>query len=280
MNPPDLSRKTILLVNDDGIDAEGIQALRHEMADVCNLLVVAPLTERSGSGCGLTVDREIAVEKREENGRVWGYAVDGTPADCVKFALVVLGNKRPDLVLSGVNRGSNVGNSVWYSGTVAGAMEATLLGLRAFAVSLSYEGIPSGLHFETGARITRELVPWLLTQPWEPRTLWNLNVPNLPFEEVDGVRCTYQGTSFFVDNFTLERTHNGREIYRNVGQSFELTPDASWSDDQAVARGSASLTLLDMDLSVRLPPTARQALEREWNQLVFSRPGIKDPASR
>lgn len=273
---PDLSTTKVLITNDDGIDAGGIQALRRELEPVCRVLVVAPHSERSGSGCGLSVDREIAVEERAENGRIWGYAVDGTPADCVKFGTLVLEEFKPDLVLSGVNRGSNLGNSVWYSGTVAGAMEATLLGLRAMAISLAFDFEEQRYNFATAARITRELLPWLLAQRWQPRTFWNLNVPNIAFERVRGVRFTHQGTSFFVDNFTLERAENGRSIYKNVGQELRKSPEPEYSDDLVIDSGAASLSLLNMDLTIGLPPAAREALEREWNQLVFGRPGLKE----
>jgi 5'-nucleotidase len=278
---PDAKNARILLTNDDGIDATGLQTLRRQLEGRCDLLVVAPRSERSGSGCGLSVGSEIAVEPRvDADGRTWGYAVDGTPADCVKFAFKALNGYRPDLVLSGINRGSNYGNSVWYSGTVAGAMEATLLGFRAMAVSLAHEWEPTTLHFGTAATMTVELIPWLLAQTWQPRTFWNLNVPNLPFERCEGVRCTRQGTSFYVDNFRVVRSEGTRDIYLNIGQSLQESAEPLHSDDAAVDAGAASLSLLKMDLTVELPRPAAEALEREWNQLVFNRPGIKDPSTR
>lgn len=274
-------RPRLLLVNDDGIDAPGIQALRRALAPHYDTLVVAPTSERSGSGCGLSVNREMAVHKRiGDNGEIWGYAVDGTPADCVKFPIMTIEGYEPDLVLSGVNRGSNLGNSVWYSGTVAGAMEATMLGLRAMAVSLSFVGEPDVWHFDAGARLALGLVPWLLAQTWEPRTFWNLNLPNIPFEEIGGVRFSRQGISFYVDNFSVSRVEGETHYYLNVGERLEESPHPPHSDDLVIEAGDASLSLLKMDLSVDLPPAAREALEREWNQLVFDRPGRLDPRPR
>ncbi len=271
----DLSKSRILLVNDDGIDAPGIRALRDAVGNHYDVRVVAPLQEQSGSGCGLTVHSEFAVEKRGE--RDW--AVDGTPADCVKFALMALDGYRPDLVLSGINNGGNMGNSVFYSGTVAGAMEATFFGLRALAVSLSHRR-DGHRHFETAAEVVRDLIPWLLTHAPEPRTFWNLNVPNVPFGDLKGLRYTHQGTSFYTDEFAVEREENGRLWYRNVGTHSVLTPEPSNSDDLVVDGDAASLSLLRMDLSVDLPGAAREAMEREWNQFVFGKPDVREPGTR
>lgn len=269
----DLSGARILLVNDDGIDAPGIAAMEAALVGKCDLRVVAPLTEKSGAGCGLTVHHEFAVERRDAEGRRW--AVDGTPADCVKFALMALDGYRPDLVLSGINNGGNMGNSVYYSGTCAGAMESTFFGVRALATSLAHRKEPHK-HFDTAARVVRDLVPWLLAQTWQPRTFWNLNVPNIPFEKLDGVRLTSHGTSFYTDEFAVWREENGRQWYKNVGSHLVFSPEPSDSDDLALEASAASLSLLDMNMTVPMAPAAREALEREWNQLVFGRPGVRE----
>jgi 5'-nucleotidase len=268
----------VLLVNDDGIDAPGIQALRHEIDPVCDLLVVAPMSERSGAGCSLSLNHEMAVERRLDGDRHWGWAVDGTPADCVKFALTALGGYRPDIVLSGINRGRNVGNSIWYSGTVAGAFEATMFGLRAMAVSLAAFRAPVN-HFESAAILTRRLLPWLVTQQWKPRTLYNLNVPNLPYQELKGVRVAVQGTSFFADEFQLNREEGGTLYYRNVGEHLVLSPEPNNSDDRLVDANHPALSMLSMDLTVPMPEAAGEALEREWNQLAFGQPGVHEPGT-
>ncbi len=260
----DLSKTRILLVNDDGIDAPGINCLYETIKDHYDVQVVAPLQEMSGSGCGLTVHEEFEVERRGER----NWAVDGTPADCVKFALMALDGYRPDLVLSGINNGGNMGNSVFYSGTVAGAMESAFFGLKALAVSLSHKK-DSHRCFETAARVVKELVPWLLTSPQEPRTFWNLNVPNIVFDDLRGIRYTHHGTSFYTDEFAVVREIDGRLWYKNVGTHSVLTPEPSNSDDLAVDADSASLSLLKMDLTVDLPEIARKTMEKTWDKRVF-----------
>lgn len=273
MSAVDLSKVRILLVNDDGIDAPGIAAMEAALAGRCDLRVVAPMNEKSGAGCGLTVHHEFQVERRSADGRRW--AVDGTPADCVKFALMALDGYRPDLILSGINNGGNMGNSVYYSGTVAGAMEATFFGVRALAVSLSHKKEPFR-HFDAAARVVRDLAPWLLAQTWQPRSFWNLNVPNIPFDALKGIRLTSHGTSFYTDEFALSREENGRLWYKNVGTHIVFSPEPSDSDDLALESAAASLSLLDMNMTTPLPPSAREALEREWHQLVFGTPGVRE----
>lgn len=262
-----ISSANILLVNDDGIDAPGIQALRRELEPHCNLRVVAPYGERSAAGCSLSLSHEIAVRERFEDGRRWGWSVNGTPADCVKFALTALDGYRPDLVLSGINRGQNVGNSIWYSGTVAAALEATMFGMRAMAVSLGAFRAEV-LHFDSAARLVRGLIPWLLDQPWQQRTLWNLNVPNCPLAEIRGIRFAHQGTSFFVDNFAFSRSEEGVAYYRNVGEHLQLTPEPTNSDDLVLEAGSAALSLLNIDLTIEVPDVAARALEARWDDCL------------
>lgn len=269
-NPP-----KILLVNDDGIDAPGLQTLRRHIQDHCDLLVVAPMSERSGAGCSLSLNDEMAVEERTQDGKTWGWSVDGTPADCVKFAMTALPGYDPDLVISGINRGRNVGNFIWYSGTVAGALEATMFGKRAMAVSLAAFK-DDAYHFQGAAEITLSLIPWLMSQTWRPRTLWNLNTPNIPLEEVQGIRATHQGTTYFVDEFAFSREENGVRYYRNAGNHVVGSEVAENDDDSVLKRGFASLSFLTTDLTIDVTPAASEALEREWNQLAFGRPGIKE----
>jgi 5'-nucleotidase len=264
-------RAKILLTNDDGIDAPGMVAMRAAMADSGHdVLVVAPAGERSATGCGLSIVKELRVAaRRDESGAVWGYSVDGLPADCVKFAATSIGGWRPDLVLSGVNRGYNGGNSIFYSGTVGCAIEATFFGLRAMAVSLSYrkEQLPT-LRFEGAARIAAALVPWLLSQGWRPRSFWNLNVPNIPAEDMGPIRYAHQGTSFYRDDFRMDRDEGDTRIFRNMGETLVRTPDRSDSDDHVIDRGSPALTMLSIDLTVDLPPAAAESLEHEWQRLL------------
>lgn len=250
----------ILLANDDGIDAPGIRALHAELRAHFDVLVVAPMRERSGAGCSLSLSNEMEVQTRSDAGKIWGYAVDGTPADCVKFAITALDGYRPDFVLSGINRGSNVGNSVFYSGTVAATIEATFFGLPAMAVSLACWGQPEAFYADS-AKVVHKLLPWLLAQRHEPRTLWNLNLPNKRLSEFGKLRLTSHGTSFFVDDFKLYREEGDVRYYRNVGEKLVKGDSGPTSDDVLFGGEEISLSLLRTDLTMVIPPVALAALE-------------------
>lgn len=257
----------ILLANDDGIDAPGILTLHEELKDDFDVLVVAPKRERSGAGCSLSLSSEMEVIPRVENGRTWGYMVDGTPADCVKFALTTIPDYKPDFVLSGINRGMNVGNSVFYSGTVAAAIEATLFGYHAMACSLACWGHPVPF-YEDAARVVHHLLPWLLAQDPEPRTLWNLNIPNLHLHELGHIRLTSHGTSFFTDEFELYRQEGSSQFYRNIGTKLVNCAKREDADDRIVVQGDISLSLLRTDLTVEMPRSAARGLEKVWQDLM------------
>ncbi len=258
----------LLLVNDDGIDAPGLQALRRALAGTYEVLVAAPLYEKSGAGCSLSLSNEMEIAARRENGQLWGYSIDGTPADCVKFALTELRTRHgfePDLVLSGINRGLNAGNSVFYSGTVAAAIEATLYGSRAMACSLSCWGHPVPF-YEDAARAVEALVPWILRAPMPPRTVWNLNIPNARFGGgLPPLRLTNHGTSFYADDFELYRQEGDRLYYRNVGTHLTACALSEDSDDRCVSNGELSLSLLRTDLSCSPPQGYAEDLQGYWN---------------
>lgn len=262
-----MTEKTkVLLTNDDGIDAPGLQALRRAISPHVDLLAVAPLSERSGAGCSLSLANEMRVEPRVEGARTWGYGVDGTPADCVKFALSAIENYRPDFVLSGINNGMNAGNSVFYSGTVAGAIEATLFGIPAMACSLACWGHPIPF-YEEAAHVVATLLPWVTKQEYEPRTLWNLNIPNRKLDEMGAIRLASHGTSFFADQFKLYREEESARYYKNVGTRLEACRVKEDSDDRVVEQGDVALSLLRTDLTVDVPHAASHSLESHWNHL-------------
>ncbi len=262
----------ILLTNDDGVGEPGIEALRFALEDIAEILVVAPLNQRSGSGCGLTVGRALEVRDGHD-GRARIIAVDGTPVDCVKFA-ASLEDFKPDLVISGINAGINAGNSVFYSGTVAGAVEAAMLGQKGIAVSLA-TWTTGDECFETAAHVMRGLLPWLLEKPWEPRTFWNLNVPSIAREELRGVRFATVGDSRYVDKWSEAADADGRAMFTNYGTAFEPSNGPDHSDDLLVAEGWAALSLLRLDISVELPPMARKALELQWaNHMAEVQPAV------
>ncbi len=258
----------LLLVNDDGIDAPGLQALRRALEGRYDVLVAAPRYEKSGAGCSLSLSNEMEVVPRREQGRLWGYSVDGTPADCVKFALNELRSRHdfePDLVLSGINRGLNAGNSVFYSGTVAAAIEATLYGYPAMACSLSCWNHPVPF-YEDAARVVAALVPWILRAPLPERSVWNLNIPNTRFGDgLPALQLTSHGTSFYADDFELYRQEGDRLYYRNVGTHLTACALSAESDDRCVANGELSLSLLRTDLTYPLPESFGADLQSFWN---------------
>jgi 5'-nucleotidase len=255
------AKTKILLTNDDGIDAPGIRALRDALKDSHDVLVVAPMYEKSGAGCSLSLSSEMEVDTRkDESGAIWGYAVNGTPADCVKFAMRTRSDFRPDIVLSGMNRGMNIGNSIFYSGTVAGAIEATLYGFKAVACSIQWLG-REVVHFEDACSVVRDLVPWFVEQPLQPRTLWNINFPNVKLKEMGEVRITSHGTSFFEDEFELYRRDGEKLFYRNIGSKMVACALKDDADDRAVMKGDISLSLLKLDLTTPIPQETVSSLK-------------------
>ncbi len=265
-----MSRKArILLTNDDGISAPGIQALFRALDKVFDVLVAAPLYEKSGAGCSLSLADEMQVIPQKHNDRTWGYAVDGTPADCVKFAMSAVKDFEPDFVLSGINNGMNAGNSIFYSGTVAGAIEATLYGYPAMACSLACWGEREP-HFDDAAQVVRGLMPWLLDQDPEPRTLWNLNLPNRRFKDFKGIRLSSHGTAFFADEFELYREEDDQRFYKNVGSKLVACAVNDDSDDRVVKQGYVSLSLLRTNLTVPMPRAAVKSLEASWRDFFHS----------
>lgn len=266
------TRPKILLTNDDGIDAPGIRALHAAIRGEYDVLVVAPMYEKSGAGCSLSLSNEMEVRPRRDDDVVWGHAVDGTPADCVKFAVTALADFQPDFVLSGINRGMNVGNSVFYSGTVAGAIEGTLFGFPAMACSLAmnFHKVETA-HYDAAAQVVKALLPWLLKQRTEPRTLWNLNIPNRPLSKLGAIRFTSHGTSFFADEFARYREEENAVFYKNVGSKLMACARNEDADDRIVTAGDISLSLLRTDLTVDPGAAARAALEKEWNGLLGRR---------
>ena len=197
----------ILISNDDGIDAAGIEALATHIEQLAKITIVAPDRDRSGASNSLTLDQPIRILSHRDN----RYRVAGTPTDCVHLALTGLLEKEPDMVVSGINRGANLGDDVIYSGTVAAAMEGRFLGLPAIAVSLAFEGKPS--HFESAGRAVVELIERLLLDPLPADTILNVNVPDLPWSEIKGYEVTRLGHRHRAEPFVLQEDPRGRPVY-------------------------------------------------------------------
>lgn len=234
----------LLLTNDDGIDAAGLHALERAMSRLGTIYTVAPQVEQSSKGHGFSLHAPVRVEPRGE--RRW--SVTGTPADCAYVALHGILPVRPQLVVSGVNHGSNLGGDVFYSGTVAAAMEATFQGYLALAVSLHRHGDQPYTHFDAAAEIAASLVEQLVERGLPSRTCLNLNVPDLPREQIRGVRVAAQGWRHYEASVDVRTDPRGKAYYWLGGAhtSFEDLPD---TDGPLVERGWATLTPLHADLT-------------------------------
>ena len=231
----------ILVSNDDGYDAPGITALAAALSSLAEITVVAPSRNRSATSNSITVDRALRITQAD-NGF---YFVDGTPADCVHLAVTGFLDFRPDLVVSGVNDGANLGDDTIYSGTVAAAMEGYLLGIPSIAVSLAAR---PATRFDTAAQVARDIVARYQTST--PSTPWllNVNVPNVPYAELKGIRTVRLGKRHQAEPAVKAVNEKGEAEYRvgPVGKAADAGPD---TDFGTVAEGYASVTPLSVDLT-------------------------------
>lgn len=242
----------VLLTNDDGIYAPGIDALYHAVLRVAEVAVIAPDAERSASGHAITLTTPLRVQEARRHSAVFGFSVDGTPADCVKIGVKTLLKRRPDFVLSGINRGGNTGTDVIYSGTVSAATEGTILGIPSIAISLaSFERADYG----PAARFAVRLLQFLKRHRLPRNVMLNVNVPALPERQIRGVALTRQGTGRFEETFT-KRVDPRAQVYYWLGGDRRddlSTPD---TDDAALKARMISVTPLHYDLTSRNELTA------------------------
>ncbi len=236
----------ILLCNDDGIHAPGISALYQAVRDLGEVRIVAPESERSAVGHAITLSNPLKTKQVMKNGELFGYSVDGTPADCVKLAVSALLDEKPDLIISGINLGPNAGISVIYSGTVSAATEGTILGIPSMAVSINTFTDPV---WETAGQIARRMAARLLEKGLPPDTLMNVNVPNLPLDQIRGYRVTRMGRSRFVEIFHRRTDPRGNEYYWMDGEMQMLDDMAHNTDLRALEEGYVSLTPIWFDLT-------------------------------
>jgi 5'-nucleotidase len=245
----------ILLSNDDGYRAKGLRSLREALAGVAPLTTVAPDRNRSGASHSLTLDVPLRVQQYEPDS--W-FVINGTPTDCVHLAITGLFDFEFDMVVSGVNDGANLGDDVLYSGTVAAAIEGRCLGLPTIAVSLVPDSGPAR-HFDTAARIARELVLRLQSHSLHHSLILNVNVPDLPWEELRGIEVTRLGNRHRAEPATRGQDPRGRPVYW-VGMAGTGQDAGPGTDFHAVAAGFVSVTPLQVDL------TRHAALDtlRDW----------------
>jgi len=240
----------VLVSNDDGVDAPGIRVLAERLGAVGQVTVVAPDRDRSGASNSLTLDAPIRA-LRMDNGY---YRVAGTPTDCVHLALAGLLDHEPDIVVSGINNSANLGDDVIYSGTVSAAMEGRFLGLPAIAVSLVSKD-HHGEHYDCAARAVLMLMERLLVDPLPADTILNVNVPDLPWDEVAGFEVTRLGNRHRAEACIPQRDPRGRQWWW-IGPAGAAADAGAGTDFHAVRTGNISITPIHVDL------TRYQALEQ------------------
>ena len=246
----------ILLTNDDGIHAPGIAAMHRALDGLGEVMTVAPLTVQSATGHGITFYEPLMCEEIVVNDEMTGCAVDGRPADCVKVALRALWEKRygagstPDLVVSGMNSGANIGINVIYSGTVAAAVEAAFLGVPAIAVSL-HIGNPAATRYDRAATIARAIIDKVLEFPIDPHSVINVNVPRTESDDrpMPAIRVVDMNQAAGSSSYECRQSPDGRDYYWACGSGIEFDRTASGSDVEALLAGNATITPLNYDLT-------------------------------
>jgi len=247
---------SILITNDDGIEAPGILALAEAMRPLGVVVVAAPAGNRSGVSHAVTSDRPIAVEESVRGGQKW-FAIHATPATCVRLAVESLLPARPDIVLSGINRGENLGTVTFYSATVGSAREAAFLGLPALAVNLAAD---DGMDYSTAASVTAEIVRALGPSGIAKGTFLNVNIPALPRDGLRGIRLTRQDTRAPIDIF--EKAVSPRGAIEYLPGWAHLEPGDEGTDIWAVRNGYISVSVFGLDQSAAAPPAAALAIKR------------------
>jgi 5'-nucleotidase len=231
----------ILLSNDDGYFAPGITLLAEMLSPFAEITVVAPERDRSGASNSLTLDRPLTV--RRAQGRV--HFVNGTPTDCVHLAVTGLLKELPDIVISGINHGANMGDDTIYSGTVAAATEGFLLGIPSIAISLVADG---GGHFRTAGRVAVDLVTRFQQRPFREPVLLNVNVPDVEHGELRGMQITRLGRRHKAEPVVKSKTPRGETVYW-IGAAGTAQDAGEGTDFHAIANSRVSVTPLQVDLT-------------------------------
>jgi len=247
MRPKQTPRLHVLISNDDGIDAPGLEALVREVREFAHVTVVAPDRQQSAVGHAITMNFPLRVVPHKKGSEFFGYAVTGTPADAVKLGVGCLLKRRPDMVLSGVNHGSNTAISVIYSGTVSAATEGTILGIPSIAISLTTH---READFTYAAKFGARLVRTVARHGLPRGTLLNVNIPAIPEAKIRGVRVTRQGASVWDDSFEVRRDPANREYFWLTGR-LKVTDTKPDVDEVAVRQRYVSITPIRYDLTDR-----------------------------
>lgn len=231
----------ILVTNDDGVHAPGLIVLAKTLKSLGRTVIMAPDRERSAVGHALTLHRPLFAEELRED----VFSLNGTPTDCVAIAVKKVLPRPPDLVVSGINRGGNFGHDITYSGTVSAALEGTLLGIPSIAVSLDAD---SHFHYQDAAKVAARVAAYVLTSGLPEDTLLNVNVPNMSFDSLRGMRITCQGERLYTGDIREVEDPRGRKHYW-LGGGTPVCKGGTETDMHAVTEGYVSITPLHLDLT-------------------------------
>ena len=247
-SPFEVNPVRILLTNDDGVFAPGLMALEQQLRHLGEVFVIAPATEQSGVGHSITYLTPLICKSIHREGRHWAWAVDGSPADCVKLAIAELLKETPvDLVVSGINSGLNAGINVLYSGTVAAAIEGAFFGVTSVAVSLEYD---EDADYQSAAVIARNVIGGLVPRPAAKGKLFNLNIPTAATESPKPLCVVPMGLAQYGRRYEKRQDPNGRDYYWALWSEPAQPPPES-ADVMELRRGNVTLTPLQFDLTAR-----------------------------
>lgn len=235
----------ILVTNDDGVSSLGIQKLAKALSKIGDIIVVAPYKEQSAVGHSITMQIPVRVYEHYNNGAFFGYAVDGTPADCVKMGIRNIMKQDPDLVVSGINHGSNTAINIIYSGTVSAAREAAIMDVPSIAISITSH---NAVHFDYAEELICKLAQTTIEKGLPKGTLLNVNVPNLPKDKIKGAVLTMQGKSKWDDIYEERKDPYGKKYFWLTGDLVDVDNDIK-TDQGAVKNGYASITPIHFDLT-------------------------------
>jgi len=250
------NRPHILVCNDDGIDAEGLHALAVSMKKIGRVTVVAPAEPHSGMGHAMTLGVPLRIKSYEKNNRFFGHTVSGTPVDCIKAALSHILKEKPDIIVSGINYGSNTATNTLYSGTVGAALEGRIQHIPSLAFSLTtYENA----NFTYAAKFARKLVRKVLREGLPEDTILSVNIPNVDEKDIQGVAITRQGKSRWAED-TIERDDMYGNPYYWLSGRLQLMDDDMQQDEYAVRQNYVAITPIAVDM------TNHQALQplKQW----------------
>jgi len=259
----------ILVTNDDGVNSPGLISLFNAMKELGDAHIVAPDRERSAASRSLTMHRPLKVEELKKN----VFSVNGTPTDCVAIGINKILTEKPSLVVSGINKGANLGDDISYSGTVSAAMESTLMGIPSLAISLVTDkpSKKSTLYFETASKIAGDIGRYILQKSLPYDTLLNINVPNVKIDTIKGIKFTRQGKRVYDNAVHDILDPNGNPHYW-IGGGEPSWEEGNDTDIQAIQRGYVSITPIHLDLTNY---EALQLLRENWTSNTSIKPAFK-----